>query len=257
MNWSRVVVCGVLMVGCSGDSDDSDDNGPAIGDPALRRIVLEVDYEPGAEPYTGSNPFGGDTWDLFEGNIAALFEGTGVTVTSPSTLEEMGQMADLPESDFSVERILELDDEYRNTTPSDDTRVFHAIWLDGYFSAEGERQSGVIGVSIGDTGAIAMFKPVIRSLGLTEAVRRFGEQTTLVHEFGHATGLVNNGLDMVNAHQDEENGAHCDDDTCVMYWANEGAGDLAEFVGQYVTSGETVIFDDDCLADVQGAFEQQ
>ncbi|MEL6348738.1 MAG: hypothetical protein AAFV53_36880 [Myxococcota bacterium] len=244
----------LCLMGCNGSNDD--DNGPAIGDPALERIVLEVSYEPGAEPYTGPSPIGGDTWALFENNMAALFVGTGVTIENPNTLDEMGQIPEQDGQSFDVDRLLALDEAYRDTAATDSSRVYHAIWVDGYFADENGQNRGVIGVSIGNTGVIAMFKPVIESIGLTEGVRRFSEQTTLIHEVGHAVGLVNNGLEMQSAHQDEENGAHCDDDECVMFWANEGVGDIAEFVSRFITDGETVLFDDDCLSDVQSAFDQ-
>ncbi len=237
-----------LLVGCTPK------DGPAIGDPDLARIDIQISYEPDAAPYTGNAPLGGDTWQLFETNAAALFDGTGVTVSVPTTLAGMQEIPDPGDQDFDVDRLLELDEQFRTVEASDDTRVFHAIWLDGYFADEDGRNEGVIGVSIGDTGVIAMFKPVIEGLGITETVRRFGEQTTFIHEVGHAVGLVDNGVAMQNDHRDEENGAHCDDDSCVMYYSNEGAADLVEFIGQYVVSGDTVIFDDDCLADVRGAF---
>ena len=246
----------LLLSGCTGkDSGSSSDKGPTVGDPALTTIVLEVDYQPGAEPYTGAVGLSGDTWDLFQGNADALFAGTGVTVLAPSALGEMGQLGAGSQEDYTVEDLLALSDGALDTVPDDETRVLHVLWLDGYFADADGRQDAVLGVSIGNTGVLAMFKPVIEGLGLSDAVRRFGEQATLIHEFGHAVGLVNNGLEMVTAHQDAEHGAHCSDDACVMYWANEGAADLAAFVVQYATSGDSVLFGADCRADVQAAFE--
>ena len=241
-----------LLAACSG-KDDADT--PEIGDPDLTDIVVEVDYQLDAEPYTGSaGPGSGDTWDLFQGNADALFSGTGVSVTAPSTLSDMGLLGAATMTDHTVDDLLALSAANLDAAAGGGTRVFHVLWIDGYLLYDGERQTGVLGVSIGDTGVIAMFKPVIETLGLTDTVRRFGEQATLIHEFGHAVGLVNNGLEMQVDHQDTENGSHCDDDTCVMYWANEGAGDLAEFVFQYVTTGDSVLFGQDCRDDVQAAF---
>ncbi len=40
-----------------------------------------------------------------------------------------------------------------------------------------------------------------------------------------------------------------------MYWANEGAGDLAEFVQQVVVTGDEVLFDSACRADVAAALD--
>lgn len=220
----------------------------------VESFVLEVSYESEAPPYTGSTVNIDDPWTLFEVNMEALFEGTAVTIESPSVLDEMQDIGILGEASFTSDRILELDTQFRRTEDSKGQRVFHALWLDGYFFDRGEQQTQVIGVSIGDTGVIAMFKPVIESMALLEGVRGFGEQTTLVHEVGHALGLVNNGVAMQKDHLDEENGAHCDDDGCVMFWANEGIVDLVDFVVAYIDDGNTVLFDDDCLLDIQTAY---
>ena len=62
--------------------------------------------------------------------------------------------------------------------------------------------------------------------------------------------LVNNGVPLTSAHQDAAHGAHCGSNQCVMYWANEGPSDLREFVTQNVTSGSTILWGAECLADV-------
>lgn len=251
--WSRAAGL-ALLAACSGGTKDT----PQIGDPELTTIAVEVDYQLDAEPYTGSaGPGNTDTWQLFQSNVDALFEGTGVSIEAPSTLSEMGQLGAATMTDHTIDDLLAISAANLDREGDEQTRVFHVLWIDGYLLYEGERQTGVLGVSIGDTGVIAMFKPVIETLGFSDTVRRFGEQATLIHEFGHAIGLVNNGLEMQAQHQDAANGAHCDDDECVMYWANEGASDLVDFVLRYVTTGDSVLFGADCRDDVQAAFESE
>jgi hypothetical protein len=123
------------------------------------------------------------------------------------------------------------------------------LFLDGYLSQEGQRQPAVLGVSIGNTGVIAMFKPVISGA----ATARFVEQTTLIHEFGHAAGLVDNGLAMTRPHRNPDHGAHCDDSECVMHYLNEGAKDLVGFVRRVIKTDSTVVFDAACLDDARAA----
>jgi hypothetical protein len=110
----------------------------------------------------------------------------------------------------------------------------------------------VLGVSIGDSGVVAMFKDVIAGTGIAAVpnLERFVEQSVLIHELGHGFGLVANGVATTSAHHDEAHGAHCTNDRCVMYWLNEGANDMAMFARQYVVSGNSILFDDACLADV-------
>jgi hypothetical protein len=100
-----------------------------------------------------------------------------------------------------------------------------------------------------------MFKPVIEGTasGRAGILSRYVEQATMIHEFGHAVGLVNNGLAMAAPHQDQANGAHCTNDSCVMYYAVEGVGGVVDFVQQYVTTGSNVLFGEECLADAAAA----
>ncbi|MCB9683059.1 MAG: hypothetical protein H6733_16465 [Alphaproteobacteria bacterium] len=236
----------------SRNTDDPEGPGPEPWDAAVDAVIVEVDYEPAAEPATGSG-LGGDPWDLFDANAAALFAGTGVTVTAPHTLAQMGELPTLGEDTFTASRLIELSDAWRDTLSDAHTSVVHVLYLDGRFEDDGQVQDQVIGVSIGDTGVVAMFGPVLDQLGLLPVTKRFGEQATLIHEFGHAMGLVDNGVDATTAHVDTAHGAHCTNDRCVMYWANEGASDMADFVSQYITTGSEVLFDDACLDDMAAA----
>lgn len=254
-----------LATACSSDGDSgtkegSDDGGSdgaagqprgaALFDAAITTVVLEVDHVPGAAPYTGALGAGmGDTWDLFHANADALFAGEK-TLDIPTTLDEMEEIPSPGAGPYSASAILDIADAHRDQLSSGATATFYAVWLDGYYEAEGEAQEGVIGVSIGDTGVVAMFKPVIEGLGAVEGVRRFSEQTTLIHEFGHAIGLVENGIPAISDHHDAEHGAHCSDNRCVMYWANEGTAEVVQFVTEVMSTGDTVIFGADCLADV-------
>ena len=104
--------------------------------------------------------------------------------------------------------------------------------------------------SIGDT--VAMFKDVIKSTGsaLSPNTAKYVEQSTLVHELAHSIGLVDNGVSMVATHKDATHGAHCNNADCVMYWLNEGASDASDFALRRLLTGDTILFDAACLADV-------
>jgi hypothetical protein len=154
-------------------------------------------------------------------------------------------------ANFTAGQILDLADAHRDQPSLDATATFYVLFLDGFFHDGSAERQDVLGVSIGDTGVIAMFKPVIETTEqpLFPAVARFVEQSTLLHEFGHAIGLVARGVPLTSAHHDEPHGAHCTSDGCTMYFANEGAADLADFVRDRVTTGSSILFGDECLAD--------
>ncbi len=217
-------------------------------------VGLVVAYEDGAEPYTGGiGPTDIDTWGLYDANISAMFSGTGIATPFPDSLDEMTTMGAIDDDNYTAERILELADAHLPAEGVDGVVTYRALWLDGYLEVDGEAQTSILGVSISGTDVIAMFKPVIASTSELEPIAAFSEQAVILHEVGHALGLVNNGVEMVADHQDTENGHHCTNDRCVMYYANEGAEDLAEFVQQYAATGDEVIFDDSCMDDVQSA----
>ena len=95
-----------------------------------------------------------------------------------------------------------------------------------------------------------MFKDVIKATG-GNFVQRYVEQSTLVHEMGHALGFVNNGIPMASPHQDTEHGAHTTNSNCVMYYLNEGASDMASFVGRFITGGDINMWGPEVLSDAE------
>lgn len=232
------------------------------------QILVEVDYQDGAAPYTGSAGFGlstrPDVWVILRDNLNELFldpttAQLSKSITTPSQLGQMEKLTGIVDTDFSVADILELAGLYRDnvsgqTADGSWVAAFYVVFLDGYFEDGNGRNEGVLGVSLGSTGVIAMFKPVIESTrsALTQS-ERFVEQVTLVHELGHALGLVNNGLDMVNPHQDEAHGRHCANDDCGMFWLNEGAAGLGSFSNSLLGRTRNIVFDQDCILDARNA----
>ncbi len=236
-------------------SDESEEEQPSpqtLFSSGIKNVILEIDYQNAdSAPYTGSiGTYSEDTWAIFSSNATRLFQDSGdKNLTIPNMLDQMEELEDITDTDFTVDEILSIADAHRNQKSSGDTATFYGIWFDGYFN-DGSIREDVLGVSIGDTGVIAMFKPVISGSSSMEGVQKFVEQSTIVHEFGHAIGLVNNGISLTSEHQDEANGAHCDNPDCTMYYANEGTSAAIKFAQQYIDSGETILFDDNCLADV-------
>jgi predicted Zn-dependent protease len=217
----------------------------------VTEIEIEVDYQSGAEPYTGSVLLFGRLWDTFQTNVEAIFSAHPKTLYLDDELAEMERLSDVSGTDFDVGKILDIADRHRQSADTATRRSFYFLFLDGYFKDQTGRRPNVLGVSIGKTGVIAMFKPVIDSTGSS---RKRIEQTTMVHELGHAIGLVDNGVPALDdTHRDDPHGAHCTNDECIMYWLNESGSDLAGFVTRNLLSSNTVLFDQDCLNDLDRA----
>lgn len=121
--------------------------------------------------------------------------------------------------------IAALEDRYKDAQTKGDTVVTWVAYLDGEFE-----QSNVAGVTIG-YDRIAIFVEAIDdacSLGtLCFGAEMDVERAVIVHEFGHALGLVNRGADMKTQHEDADHRGHSSNRNSVMWWQVESLGALA------------------------------
>jgi predicted Zn-dependent protease len=244
----------LTLPACSSGSDVLDPG--TIFGPGSKEVRFEVAYMDGAEPYVTDTESGQPAWNFLKSNVSGLFEGAK-TVTVPTSLDGMTEIP-AGNTDYSTEEILALEEAYRTSEPyKDGVATFFVLFLDGSYVEDGVKQESVLGVSLGNTGVIAVFKPAITSnvSFLFPRVRVFTEQTVLIHEAGHALGLVDNGLEPMSDHKDEKHGAHCTNPRCVMYYLNEGVKDVIEFLQNEDPGIDTVIFGDECLADAAAASE--
>jgi hypothetical protein len=245
--------CGSGGGGGGGDDTGGDDSvdGHGAFDAATTAVAVEIDFESGNAPYTGQVLGFGDTFDLLVANLERLFSGTR-TLTVPTTEAGMQDVGVIADEELTVADILAIAGEHRDTSDGNGTKTYYVVFVSGNFADGDGPQPGVLGVSIGSTGVVAMFKDVIESTGVPAFpnLERFVEQSTLIHELGHAIGLVDNGVPLTSAHKDAEHGAHCSNQDCVMYWLNEGASDMAAFAQQRVLANDAVLFGPECLADV-------
>ena len=224
---------------------------PALFSPAVTSVVIEIDYQPGAEPFTGRAGRVDDVWRVSRDNLARMFERSGKVVTLPSTLDAMQALPDVTGTTFTSEAILAIAAAHRDAASTADTATFYAVFLDGYFQDDTGTRDDVLAVSIGTTRVLALFKPVIGGAdALFPGVAAFVEQSTFVHEFGHAIGLVDAAVPATTDHHDAEHRHHCTNERCVMFWANERASSAVTFARQILTTGSTVLLDDACLADL-------
>ena len=242
----RVLVLALASLGCSEDPSFI----ARVYDPGRRQIQVEIDYMTGMEPYVdnvGEKPI----WEFYRNNVSALLHGAK-TLAVPMSLASMQEIP-AQKKNYSVEDIYAVSRTYRNEPTDDGTTLsIYIVFLDGYLLEDGVVNNGVIGLSIGNTAVIAVFKPLIQQAQGGDTVRTFIEQSVVIHETGHTLGLVNNGIDLTSEHQDEANGAHCKNSKCVMYYLNEGAKDLLEFTQNGFTIDE-VLFGDECLQDASAA----
>lgn len=229
----------------------------------MNTLDVQAVYEPGAEPLAGSvtlpNSSVKTLWAILEDNLKEVFKNRSqaVSVNVPKELTAMQQIASQGKTSWTSSEIQALAAVYRTSKSTSTSGKFFIAYLNGYYSENGTVNQNVIGVNLTGTPFIAVFKQVVNSTGdgstvVGKATRAYVEQSTLVHEMGHALGLVNNGVTMTSSHQDSANGKHCTNTACVMYYANSGTSALVTYVQSIIVSGgSNVMFKTECLSDTQ------
>lgn len=213
-----------------------------------QKIIIEVYYEAGAEPFAGNTVKGIPYWKILEDNLNAIFKyRTSLPiVVVPKDLGSMYLIPSQNKTKWTPDELVKLNETYKQAAPTENEARFYIYFLKGNSSTS----NGVIAENVNGTPVIGVYKNVINASG-SFVVQRYVEQSTLVHEMGHALGFVNNGVPMKTAYQDATHGAHSSNANCVMYWMNEGSSDLMAFVAHLITTGDTVMWGPEVLADAQ------
>ena len=249
----------IVTAGCT-DAARIPDAKRLLG-PGTKTLVLEVDYMTGAEPLTGplvSGPFRdhGDTWNLVETNLRELVRRP---VVVPHTLAAMQSIGPATQETYTPEELRALAEAHADLPLASGESALYVLFVDGTLADANGPRPDVLAATLRPLAIVAIFVPHVRAAAAnaTGAVRaeilaRFTEQTSLIHEFGHALGLVNHEAPLATPHEDIDHHFHCVNRACVMFWLNEGAQELVQFVQTYVDSPDRIVFDDACLDDVEG-----
>jgi hypothetical protein len=236
-----------------GDNASAQAPGPTLFAKAITKVAIEIDYAPGAEPYVDMVKDFGDPWNLLNANALAIF-GTR-SVTFPRTLAKMEKLADVTAKTFTTADILAIAAAHRTDQQFSNVDSFYVVFLPGTFVDDaGTEQKTTLGVTLADSGVIALFKPAISKPVVNPTpAPEFIEQLALIHFLGHAVGFVDNGVpvgDNNKAHIDTANGHHCTNKKCAMSVELEGAAGAAAYT-PLIRSFESVLIGNECLSDAR------
>ncbi len=198
-------------------------------------LEVEVDYVAGRAPDAGA-------LEMLRQTLEELCNKPGgVTVIVDDEIPDQGAPGWTTEAAQDVE--IAWRDRYRD--PARGVAVMYFLYLDG--SSASDSESGRILGFAYHGSSLVMFADTMEDvsvglLGLGEV-----EPTVLLHEAGHVLGLVNNGVGMVDDHEDPDHVHHDGSDDCLMYWAAE-----TDAIGDLLGAG-TPDFDAACRADLKAA----
>lgn len=203
-----------------------------LNDDPFDELIVEVDYMKGHEPDS-------EALDNLQSFLEERLNKTTVTILQPTEIEASGKES------YTSGEVRDLEDEHRTEYSEEGTLAAYFIFLDGEYSTE-----NVLGIAYYNT-SMALFGETIRRIsgGIGQPSRRMIETTVLRHEIGHLLGLVDNGTEMQEDHKDEGHGSHCNNDSCLMYYAVE----TTNFFVNLTEGGEVPELDELCITDLQAA----
>jgi hypothetical protein len=147
---------------------------------------------------------------------------------------------------YTMEDIRALEKYSRTKNPNGNDLAAYLFFIDGDYNGNSGNLK-TLGLAYGPTSMV-IFEKTIKDLsgGIGQPSVMSVETTVAEHEFGHILGLVNNGTGMVNAHQDEPNGKHCNNSNCLMYWATENNNLISNLIGNNIPT-----LDGNCALDLK------
>jgi len=172
-------------------------------------LKIEIQYMPGVAPDSAS------VNNLVNFLQKFLNKPDGIQVS-----EE--EIASSGKSVLSIKEIVNIEKKNRKSFTENNTIAVHILITDGSYDS-----SKIFATSYWNTSMCVFGETVKEQSGALGQVSRSQLLSTLFeHEFGHLLGLVNQGSPMQTDHKDPNNGAHCNNHNCLMYFSVESTGTL-------------------------------
>lgn len=220
-----LVVIALAAAGCANLTDRTSSVGSAgkdlVSGAKYANLLVEIDYPQGYEPNADA--------------VTALKDAlVGISDRDAGNIRIV-QDASIPaeSKQYSFSEIQSLENAHRDHHSQGDTAALYVIYVAGG-SDQDTGNGKVLGAAYHGT-SIVMFKGNIKANTgggplSTRPQEQYVERAVLIHELGHAAGLVNLGAPMVRNHEDPAHPGHSSNSADVMYWALDTSGGIAGLV---------------------------
>ncbi len=237
----------------AGDPSFSPSYMALLWDNPFPRLVVEVDYVEGRPP----SPI---ALSALEETLRDVTGKQEITILQPTAIAPVGGSC---QSRLGMFHETHFDSGLPGRSGNPETGVawLHVMILAGVDcgGAAGVFQDGMSAVFVFPDSfddMIPLPQEVPDEVGLPNAGAAQVERAVLIHEVGHALGLVNIGIPMVNPHEDPEHPGHSSNEGSVMYWAVDSTAGLMELI-ENDNENVPYKFDADDLADLQSYRDSQ
>ena len=183
------------------------------------KLVVEIDHPPGYAPTSHA-------LDVFKATLNEVTAKTSIDVVLDASIPAE---ANKKYTDSELEA---LKAQHQTRKTGGDTAVLYVLYVAGGHTDD-NGNNRILGLASAG-GSITMLKGNIRAsasgglFGVGGLKEENIERAVLVHEFGHAAGLVNMGAPMQTPHEDADHPKHSSNKGSVMYWAVESSFGLQE-----------------------------
>ncbi len=204
-----------------------------------RKLVVEIDYATGHKPAD-------ELLNFLKGRLQGVVDKPdGVEFQVGESLTDAGRT-------WSDGDLQSYAADHASLKTEGTTVVMHVLFVAGH-SAKDDGDSKVLGITFG-AGPIAIFSEQVDGLCNSALIPGTCSTTpfyhsVVLHEMGHALGLVAHGIPMVQPHEDSGHSGHSSNSKSVMYWAVDSSSAFLQLLGNNPPSD----FDGDDRADMHAA----
>jgi hypothetical protein len=170
-------------------------------------LNIEIQYAPGMQPQAQS------VTNMVNFLNTYLNKPGGINVTQK-------QVGSLGAATVTLQDVVNFQNANRSIYTVGNSIAVYVLFADADYSTK-----DVAGISYWNTSITILEKTIQSKTGGTfQASRVKVESGTLMHEMGHLLGLVNLGTNMVTPHEDAAHMSHCNNTSCLMYYATQTSG---------------------------------
>ncbi len=225
------------------------DNAKKAFSDSVTSFNVEVYYEPSTAPYVGNlGNTANKAWDITHQSFTELFDNhPGRTISVPTALSAMTVLPAQQRQVWNRSDLTSLGDQLAKQMAQDDRVTLTVFFLKGTF----EGNANILGTQITGYPYAFIFKDVVTAVGGDSTTQKYVEQAIVIHELGHAVGLVNHGIPMVNKHEDTTHRQHHDGSNCVMAYNVENKGTVLNAISGMISGNQMGLFGTSSLSDAR------